>query len=54
MRKILLAGLCIIACSASAFAVAVSVPEIDASSLPAALALLGGGILIIRTRFGSK
>ena len=55
MRKLALAALCVIACAASASAQgAAPVPEIDGGSLAAALALVGGGIFMLRARSRSK
>jgi len=55
MKKALFVGALILVCSASSFAVAVpQVPEIDASSVPTVLALVSGGILLLRSKFRSK
>jgi hypothetical protein len=50
MRNIIL----FLALATSAFAGAVSVPEIDATSATAALTLLAGGILVLRSRRAKK
>ena len=52
MRKMLYVGFCIMVCSTVAYASVV--PEIDAGSLPAVLALAGGGLLLLRSRSRSK
>jgi|WetSurMetagenome_2_1015567.scaffolds.fasta_scaffold137053_1 hypothetical protein len=55
MKKAFFVVLCIMVCSISALALPQRpVPEIDGSSLPAVIALVSGGILMLRARFRSK
>jgi hypothetical protein len=53
MKKMLFVGFCILVCSIAATA-RVDVPEIDAGSLSTVLALVGGGILMLRAKSRSK
>lgn len=54
MKKVLSVGFCILVCAVCALAEERPVPEIDAGSISAALALLGGGILMLRAKSHSK
>ena len=55
MRKMLFVGFCILVCSVAAYAPpGAGVPEIDAGSLSAVLALVSGGILMLRAKSRSK
>jgi len=55
MKKVLFAGFSIVVCSMTAIAsVGARAPEIDASSVPAVIALVSGGILMLRSKFRSK
>ena len=54
MRKMLFVGFCIAVCSVAAYAAPARVPEIDAGSLSAILALVGGGVLMLRAKSRSK
>jgi len=52
---IAVASLGLVLASAPAWATSVpSAPEIDASVMPAAIGLLGAGMLMLRSRFGRK
>ena len=50
MQKILGLALIIVGASSALMAGAVAVPEIDASTGASALAILAGGILVLRAR----
>ena len=50
MKKLIGFGLLMIASASFALAGQVSAPEIDAQSGAAALALLGGGLMVLRSR----
>ena len=50
MKKTLSAFLLFIGATVSAFAIAPTAPEIDAGTGIAALALLAGGLLVLRSR----
>lgn len=56
MKKALFVGALVLICSASSMAVVAPprVPEIDASSIPTVLALVSGGLLLLRSKFRSK
>jgi len=57
MKKLLSVGFCILVCALCAFANGEEqgrIPEIDAGSLSAVLALVSGGILMLRAKSRSK
>lgn len=54
MRKVIGMALVFLSIGGSVFAGAVTAPEIDATTGAAALALLSGGMMILRSRRGKK
>ncbi len=50
MRKFIGTAVVLIGIAGSAFGAVTAVPEVDSSTAVAALALLGGGLLILNTR----
>ena len=54
MKRLIGFGMLMLASASVAFALDVAAPEIDAQSGAAALALLGGGLMVLRSRRTKK
>ena len=54
MNKIIGLAMVLMSMSVSAFAVPIQTPEIDASTGASALALLSGGLMVLRSRRNKK
>lgn len=54
MRKIIGLAMVLMSMGVTAFATPVAVPEIDASTGVSALALLSGGLMVLRSRRNRK